>query len=202
MKRILTLASGRGSNFKAVVGAIQSGRISGGAVIGLITDRRGAGAQEFADREGIPAQVVEYSSFPERTSYNQALEQAVDSFQPDLILTLGYMRILAPELTRRYSGRIINIHPSLLPAFTGLNAQKQAWEYGVRFTGATVHYVDDGVDTGPIILQAAVAVPEDAGVQELADLILVEEHRIIVEAVALHCADALSLEGRKIKILK
>lgn len=199
--RILSLASGRGSNFQAVVRAIQGGRIPEGRAVGLIVDRQGTGAADFAAANDIPVSIVDYRSFPSRAEFDRAFAAAVDSHRPDLILALGYMRIIHSDLVERYQTRILNIHPSLLPAFPGMNAQKQAHEYGVKVTGATVHYLDSGVDTGPIVIQAAVTLPEGIAADALADRILDEEHRIIVEAVGLHCAGRLRVEGRRVRIL-
>lgn len=198
--RILALASGRGSNFQAVVRALQAGRIPEGRPVGLIVDRKETGAAEFAAANEIPVSVLDYRSFLSRADFDRAFADAVESYRPDLILALGYMRIIHSDLVERYAARILNIHPSLLPAFPGMNAQKQAHDYGVKVTGATVHYMDTGVDTGPIVIQAPVMVPEGVAADELADLILHEEHRIIVEAVRLHCAGKLQVEGRKVRI--
>jgi phosphoribosylglycinamide formyltransferase-1 len=127
--------------------------------------------------------------------------KTVAHYDPDLILMLGYMRIIDSEFIERYRNRIINIHPSLLPAFQGINAHQVAIDYGVRISGATVHFVDEGTDTGPIILQAAVQVPEGADAEVLADLIRPEEHRLVVEATRLFCAGRLRVEGRRVRIL-
>ena len=166
-KRILTLASGRGSNFQAVVRALHSGVITGGDAVGLVTDRPDTGAEEFACEKDIPVSVVDFKSFADRGEFDQALLRAVNEYEPDLVLTLGFMRILGDVLVDTYAGRMINIHPSLLPAFPGIRSQKQALEYGVRITGATAHFVDRGVDTGPIILQAHVPVRSDHTLEEL-----------------------------------
>ncbi len=200
MKRVLCLASGRGSNFRAFVDAAASGQIPGAEPVGLLTDRPDTPAEAFARERQLPSRMVDYRTFADRSLYQAAFQSAVCDFNPDLILALGYMRIIDAELIRLFPARIINVHPSLLPAFPGMHSQKQAFEYGVRITGATVHFVDEGTDTGPIILQSAVDVPADATLETLSALILKEEHRILIEAVRLFCADLLLVEGRKVNI--
>ncbi len=195
VKRAVVLASGRGSNFAAVLEGVRTGGIRNCEIATLIVDRRGTGAEEIATAANVPVRVIAYKDFAERSEYDAVLLAALRELQPDFILTLGYMRILAPELVRSFAGRIINIHPSLLPAFPGIHSARQAFEYGVKLAGATVHFVDEGVDTGPIILQAAVDVPEGGTADDLAELILTEEHRILVRAVDLFCNDRLSLEA-------
>lgn len=202
MSRILSLASGRGSNFSAVVRAINEGKIKDGNLVGLITDRPDTGAADIAEQEGIPVKVIDCSIYKEREEFDYTFEKTINSFDPELILALGYMRIINRKIVEKYSCRIINIHPSLLPAFPGINSQKQAFEYGVRVTGATVHYIDSKVDTGPIILQRSVEVLPEMTLEGLAKKILKEEHEIIVEAVDLHCSGLLNVAGRKVKIIK
>ncbi len=199
--RAVSLASGRGSNFQVVVNAREAGKISGIELCGLLTDRPDTGAAEFARQNNIPVMELDYNSFPDRDKYDAQVMEALNRWEPDLLLTLGYMRLLNPELVKKYSGRIINIHPSLLPAFPGMNSQKKAFDYGVRITGATVHFIDEGVDTGPIILQSAVEVPHDCDAEDLATLILEKEHKIIVQAVELYCQGRLKLDGRKVRIV-
>ena len=198
MKEIVALASGRGTNFRAVITGLSDGRIEGARLCGLVVDRRGTGAAKIAGDAGISVHEVPYADFADRAGYDLAFARTVDALMPDLVLTLGYMRILSADFVQRHFGRLINIHPSLLPAFPGMRAQKQAFEYGVRITGCTAHYVDEGVDTGPVILQAAVPVDDSMSLQELEERILAEEHRILVEAVALFCRGAIRLEGRKV----
>ncbi len=201
--RIAVLASGRGSNFRAIVEAQERGELPGAEVVALLTDRPDTGAEEFAKSRNIPVHVLPYKSFENRSQFDAKLLERLDSVSPDLVLALGFMRIIHESLVRKYQGRMINIHPSLLPAFPGMYAQRDAFEYGVKVTGVTVHFVDEGVDTGPIIQQAVVEVPEgcpDAGT--LADLILRTEHRVLVRSVALFCRGALRIEGRRVRILE
>lgn len=198
---IVVMASGRGSNFRAVLEAIRSGGLTGCAVVGMVADRPGTGAESIAAEFAVPVTVVDRKGFADRGDFSRALLKTVSHYDPDLILMLGYMRIIDSEFIERYRNRIINIHPSLLPAFQGINAHQVAIDYGVRISGATVHFVDEGTDTGPIILQAAVQVPEGADAEVLADLIRPEEHRLVVEATRLFCAGRLRVEGRRVRIL-
>lgn len=198
MFNIVALASGNGTNFRCVVNAIKDGSLSGMRIIGLITDRPGTGASDFARDEGIPVFELDYSMFQDRNAYNAELKRTVASLSPDLILALGYMRIMDENFVESYPRKIINIHPSLLPSFPGMNAQKKALDYGVKVTGVTVHYVDTGVDTGPIILQSPVSIPEGIDESGLSELIRKEEHRTIVEAVRLHCSGSLRMDGRRV----
>ena len=199
-KKIVTLASGTGINFKALLEALAEGQIPDAQMAALITDRKGTGAVDLAKKFRVPFYEIDYKSFSGREAYNAELQRVTTSLSPDLIMALGYMRILPGEFVNAYHHRLINVHPSLLPSFPGLDAQRQALEYGVRITGVTVHYVDDGVDTGPIILQSPVKIPPGVEVDELADLIRVEEHRLIVEAARLHIQKRLKVEGRQVII--
>jgi len=199
MKRIVVLASGRGSNFLAVASAIAEGKIAGRCV-GLVVDRNGTLAAVRAERQKIPAIIIDYQGFRSKDEYETALGAALRSIHPDLIVLAGYMRILGPAIIREYAGRIINIHPSLLPAFTGLNAHRQAIEYGVRLSGCTVHFVDEGTDTGPIILQRCCEVTEDDDEESLSDRILTLEHEALPEAVRLFCEGRLKIVGRRVCI--
>ena len=200
VKRCLVCASGRGSNFQAVFRAVQSGKIRNCEIIGLLTDRPKTLAEAFAKEHGLRTEVLDFKSFHSRSQFDQAFFDYVGSLAPDLILTLGYMRILAPVFVRAYAGRIINIHPSLLPAFKGLAAPRQALEYGVRFSGASVHFVDEDLDTGPIISQAVVPLFAQDNEESLAERILQKEHELIVKAVDLFCTDNLKITGPKVEL--
>jgi len=202
MTEILVLASGRGSNFRAVIEAIESGRLSECRIIGLITDREGTGGADLANEKKIPVTVIDFAKYTSRALFDLALEEAVADHSPDLILTLGYMRLLNGEIVKKYLYKIINIHPSLLPSFPGMKSQKQAFDYGVRITGATVHFMDEGVDTGPVILQKAVDVEQEMTVEELSREILKAEHKILVDAIRLYSQDRLEIQGRKVVIRK
>lgn len=198
--RLVALASGNGTNFAALAKAVQEGRISGGAFVGLVVDRPGTGAARHAAEFGIPVRLVDFASFADRAAYNMAFHEAVASCEPDLICAAGYMRILPVDFVRRYSRRILNIHPSLLPSFPGLHAQRQALQHGVKVTGCTVHFVDEDLDAGPIVVQRAVAVPEGADEEALTALIRREEHPAYIEAVRLFCSACLRFEGRRVII--
>jgi phosphoribosylglycinamide formyltransferase-1 len=197
--RVGVLASGRGSNFEALAEAAAGGRIAAGMAV-LVSDRPGARALEVARARGIDAVVVDYREHPNREAHDKALIAALEQRQVGLVCLAGYMRILGGVFVRHFEGRLLNIHPSLLPAFPGLHAQRQALEHGVRVTGATVHFAEEGVDTGPIVLQAAVPVLPDDTEHTLAGRILVEEHRIYPEAVRLFAERRLRIAGRRVEI--
>lgn len=195
MKRIVMLASGRGSNFQAVASAIARGMINGRCV-GLIVDRRETLAAVRAEEFGIPVFTIDYSGFSTKSEYEEEVISTLRSLAPDLVVLAGYMKILGSSIIREYTGRIINIHPSLLPSFPGLDAQGQALAYGVKISGCTVHFVDEGTDSGPVILQRAVYVLDDDDPGSLAERILLEEHIALPEAVSLFCEDRLRILGR------
>jgi phosphoribosylglycinamide formyltransferase 1 len=197
--RVGVLASGRGSNFEAIVRAAEEGRIQVRVTV-LISDRPGAPALDIARRHSVEAVVIAREAHPTREAHDKAVAAALDQRGIGLVCTAGYMRLLGPEFVRHFEGRLLNIHPSLLPSFPGLHAQRQAIEHGVRVSGATVHFVDLGVDSGPIVLQAAVPVLPDDTEAALARRILAEEHRIYPEAVALFAAGRLRVEGRRVHI--
>ncbi|OPX75074.1 MAG: phosphoribosylglycinamide formyltransferase [Methanoregulaceae archaeon PtaU1.Bin059] len=201
MKRIAVLASGRGSNFQALIDAIRDGQIPA-VCVGLVTDNPAAYAITRAREVGIPVRVVDYTLFPEKGAFESALLAEMKSLDADLFVLAGYMRILGPGIVREFSGRMINIHPALLPSFAGLHAQRQALEYGVKVSGCTVHFVDEGMDTGPIIVQACVPVLDSDDEERLADRILAEEHRCLPLAVRLYCEGRLALIGRRVVLDK
>ncbi len=193
---LVVLASGRGTNFQAIVDAAERGRLSA-VVAGLVSDNPEASVLERAARHRIPRAVVSREAYPSRREFERALVDAVMRFAPDLIVLAGFMRVLGDLFLSAFPGRIINIHPSLLPAFPGLDAQRQALEYGVRYSGCTVHFVDGGVDTGPIIGQRVVPVMPDDTVDVLADRILVQEHELLVECIEAMVEGRVRQEGRK-----
>jgi phosphoribosylglycinamide formyltransferase-1 len=198
--RVGVLASGRGSNFQAMVAAAAEGRIPAEIVL-LLSDRGEAGALEIARAHGIAADVVEPREHPGREAHDKALIERLESRQVGLVCLAGYMRILGTAFVEHFRGRLLNIHPSLLPAFPGLHAQRQALEHGVTVAGATVHFVDEGTDTGPIVLQAAVPVLPDDTEATLSARILAEEHRIYPDAIRLFAEGRLHIEGRRVRIL-
>jgi phosphoribosylglycinamide formyltransferase 1 len=199
-KRIIVLASGRGSNFQAIIDALVPGDIPA-VCIRLITDNPGAYAIERAKKVGIPVTVVDFGSFSSKKQYEEALLEILNEYNPDLVLLAGYMRIVGTDIVRRFQGRMINIHPALLPSFPGLHSQQQALDYGVRVSGCTVHFVDEHMDSGPIIVQACVPVLPGDDEEALASRILLEEHRCFPLAVKLFCTDRLRIRGRFVEIL-
>ncbi len=198
--KLAVLASGRGSNFEALQREIEENALP--AVIRVvISDRGNAPVLEKARLRGIPACHINPAQFADRQLYEQELVRVCEAYEVDLVVLAGYMRILGETFIQSYLWRIINIHPALLPSFPGLNAQRQAVEYGVRFSGCTVHFVDQGVDTGPIILQAVVPVYPDDDEDSLSQRILKEEHRLLPQTVRLIAEGRLELNGRKVNIL-
>jgi phosphoribosylglycinamide formyltransferase-1 len=199
VKRVAVLASGRGSNFQALIDAVQRGEVPAG-LVALITDNPKAYAIERAQNAQIPYAVVDYASFPSREVYERALLAVINEFFPDLVVLAGYMRILGDGIVKEYAGRMINIHPALLPSFPGLHAQRQAVDHGVKIAGCTVHFVDGNLDGGPIIVQRCVPVEESDDEESLAARILVEEHIALPYAVTLFCEGKLRIEGRRVGI--
>ncbi len=182
MKRIVTLVSGRGSNMQAIHAAcVQQGWPA--QVVAVVSNRPGAGALDYAAQHGIAQAVVDHRSFASRDAFDDALAAVVDAFQPDLIVLAGFMRILGGDFVRRYDGRMLNIHPSLLPAFPGLHTHRRALDAGCQAVGATVHFVTPELDHGPIVMQSVVPVRPGDDEHSLADRVLGTEHAIYPLAV-------------------
>lgn len=200
MKEIVVLASGRGSNFQAVIDAIARGEVPARCT-GLVTDNPAAYAISRAEKADIPVFIVDFSMFPSREAYEEELLRVLRDLPADLYVLAGYMRIVGIGIVSAFRGRMMNIHPALLPSFPGLHAQRQALAYGVRVSGCTVHFVDEGVDSGPVILQACVPVLPDDDEDTLAARILLEEHRCLPEAIRLFCDGRLDMSGRRVRIL-
>jgi len=198
-KRIAVLASGRGSNFQAVIDAIQEGKIPA-ICAALITDNPKAYAIERAKKAKIPVTVIDFASFPSREMYERALLSAMQQANADLFVLAGYMRIVGADIVRSFPAKIMNIHPALLPAFPGLHAQRQAVDHGVKVSGCTVHFVDEHLDGGPIILQRCVRVLENDDEDSVAERILHHEHECYPEAVKLFCEERLEIVGRRVRI--
>jgi phosphoribosylglycinamide formyltransferase-1 len=198
-KRIAVLASGRGSNFQAVLDAIATRRIPA-ACVALITDNPKAFAIERAQKANVPVIVLDHAFFPSKEEYEHALLATMQQQKADLFVLAGYMRILGTAIIQEFPGKIVNIHPALLPSFTGLHAQRQAVAYGVKVAGCTVHFVDENLDCGPIILQKCVPVLKDDDADSLAERILLEEHKCYPEAIRLFCEDRLEIAGRTVRI--
>jgi len=181
-KRIGVLLSGRGSNFEALADSVAAGRIPGAEIAVVVSNREGAPGIEKAKERGIAARVIPSKGL-EREAYDRQVVAVLLERKVDLVCLAGYMRLLSPFFVASFPNRILNIHPSLLPSFPGLESQRQALEYGVKFAGCTVHFVDENLDAGPIVLQATVPVRDDDTEETLASRILAEEHRIYTEAV-------------------
>jgi phosphoribosylglycinamide formyltransferase 1 len=197
--KIGVLASGRGSNFEAIARAVASGAIPAELAV-LVSDRAEAPALSLARAHGIESLAIEAREHPGREAHDKAMLGALEERGVGLVCLAGYLRLLSPAFVRHFAGRLLNVHPSLLPAFPGLHAQRQALEYGVRVAGATVHFVDEGTDTGPVVLQAAVPVRGDDTEASLSARILVEEHRIYPDAVRLYAEGRIRLDGRRVHI--
>jgi phosphoribosylglycinamide formyltransferase-1 len=202
MLRLAVFASGRGTNMQAIIDACAAGQLPGVEVALVVTDRRSAPALERARSAGIPTAVVRPRDFADRAGHDRAVAATLASHRVGLICLAGYMRLFGPEFVAAHRGRIINIHPALLPAFPGLDVQRQALEHGVKIAGCTVHFVDEGTDTGPIIVQRAVPVLDDDTVETLSARILEQEHLAYVEAIRLYAAGRLRVEGRRVRVLE
>ncbi len=201
MINIGVLASGRGTNLQAIIEAVEEGRIEGKIKI-VISDNRDAFALKRAEQHNIETRYINFKEFKDREDYDREIIKILKEKKVDLVVLAGYMRILSPYFVRTYKNKIMNIHPALLPSFPGLHAQKQAVEYGVKVSGCTVHFVDEGVDSGPIILQKAVEVSDDDTEESLAEKILKEEHQIYPRAIQLFSEGRLVIKGRKVFIKK
>ena len=199
MNNVGILISGRGSNFRALSDAIEEGRIP--ARISLVLSNRAAAAGlELARERNYPTVCIPSKGLGQ-DAYSRLLARELKSAQVDLVCLAGFMRILGPELVKQYPLRILNIHPSLLPAFTGLHAQRQALEWGAKVTGCTVHFVDEELDHGAIILQHPVPVEDGDTEESLSSRILVHEHQIYPEALKLVCRNRIRVEGRRVRIM-
>lgn len=195
------LVSGRGTNLQAIIEAIEEGKIEGKIKI-VISDNLDAYALKRAEQHNIETQYINHKEFKNREDYDKKIVETLENKEVGLVVLAGYMRILSSYFIKAYKNKIINIHPALLPSFPGLRAQKQAVEYGVKISGCTVHFVDEGMDSGPIILQSAVEVSEDDTEESLAERILKEEHQIYSQAIQLFSQGRLIIKGRKVFIKK
>jgi phosphoribosylglycinamide formyltransferase-1 len=196
-KRIGVLLSGRGSNFEALADSVAAGRIANAAISVVVSNREGAPGIEKAKARDIPTRTI-LSRGLEREVFDRQVAAVLNEYQVELVCLAGYMRLLSPYFVAAFPNRILNIHPSLLPSFPGLESQKQALEYGTKFAGCTVHFVDEHLDAGPIILQAAVAIADDDTEASLSEKILREEHRIYTEAVTLVLSGKYTISGRRV----
>ncbi len=197
--RIGVLASGRGTNLQAILDACADGRLPARVVL-VVSDREDAGALERARAAGVAARVLPRAAFGSRDAHDAAVVEALRAAGVETVVLAGYMRLVTGTLLRAFPHRVLNIHPALLPAFPGLHAQRQALAHGVKVSGCTVHFVDAEMDSGPIILQAAVPVEEDDDEARLSARILVEEHRLLVTALRLVAEGRVAVEGRRVKV--
>jgi phosphoribosylglycinamide formyltransferase 1 len=200
-KRIGVLLSGRGSNFEALADSIFAGRITNAEIAMVLSNRDGAPGIDRARARGLATRVIPSKGL-EREPYDRLVVAALREANVELICLAGYMRLLSPFFVAAFPRRILNIHPSLLPSFPGLESQKQALDYGVKFAGCTVHFVDENLDAGPIVLQAVVPVEDDDTEESLSARILKEEHRIYSEAVKIVLEGKFKIEGRRVLLTK
>jgi phosphoribosylglycinamide formyltransferase 1 len=196
-KRIGVLLSGRGSNFEALVESIASGRIPNAEIAVVISNREGAPGIDRAKSRGIATRAIPSKGL-EREAYDRQVVNVLNEQKVDLVCLAGYMRLLSPYFVASFPNRILNIHPSLLPSFPGLESQRQALEYGVKFAGCTVHFVDENLDAGPIVLQSVVPVKDEDTEESLSAKILLEEHKIYSEAVRIVLEGRYKIEGRRV----
>jgi phosphoribosylglycinamide formyltransferase-1 len=195
--RVGILISGRGSNMVALADAVSEGRAGGARVVLVLSDRRQAAGLELARERGIETAVVERRGRT-REEHEREVAASLRAAGVELICLAGYMRLLSPRFVEEFRGRVLNIHPSLLPAFPGLDAQRQAVEHGVKVSGCTVHFVDETLDGGPIVTQRVVLVGDDDTPETLSARILLEEHRAYPEALALVCSGRYEVTGRRV----
>jgi len=200
MKKIAVLISGSGTNLQSIIDSVESGFLDLEIAV-VLSNKEDAYGLTRAASHGIPTVTVKHGEFPNREEYEKKLIEILEGFDVDLVVLAGFMRVLTPLFVNHFHHMIMNIHPALLPSFPGTHGQQQAFDYGVRFTGCTTHFIDEGTDTGPIILQAVVPVLADDTVDTLASRILKEEHRIYPESLRLWSAGRLRIVGRKVVIL-
>lgn len=199
MTKLAVLCSGRGTDLQSIIDAIKAGSLNAEISI-VLTDKPNVKALERAELAGIKNVCVDRKKFSTRAEFEAEILRQIDGV--DLVVLAGFMRILSPEFVRKYSGRLMNIHPSLLPAFPGAHAHRDVLAYGVKISGCTVHFVDEGTDSGPIILQAAVEVLESDTEETLSARVLEQEHIIYPRAIQLFVEGRLKIEGRHVKILE
>jgi len=199
MKRIVILISGRGSNMQAIVEAARAERWPA-EIAAIVSNRADAAGLAFAASHGIPSTVVASKAYSDRQAFDAALVSAIDAYTPDLVVLAGFMRILTPGFVEHYAGRLLNIHPSLLPSFPGLDTHRRALQAGVKLHGATVHFVNAELDGGPIALQAAVPVLDDDDEERLAARVLRQEHLIYPRAVRAFVEGRLTLQDGRARL--
>ena len=200
-KKIGVVVSGRGSNLQSIIDHIAEGKLNVEIAV-VVSDHKEAFALERAAKAGIPTAVVERKGCKDKAEFEDKIDAALREAGADVVVLAGFMRILTGHFISRWEHKIINIHPALLPSFKGLDAQGQAVDYGVKVAGCTVHFVDEGTDTGPIILQKVVPVLDDDTEETLAARILVEEHKALPEAIQLWADGKLTIKGRKVYVAR
>ncbi|MBD3388664.1 MAG: phosphoribosylglycinamide formyltransferase [Candidatus Altiarchaeales archaeon] len=200
MALIGVLASGGGSNLQSIIDNVESGWIPDSQVVVVVSDKKDAYALERAESHGIESLHLDPSGYVSREDYDKEVVKELGKRDVDLVLLAGYMRIITPYFVRAFKDRLMNIHPALLPSFPGVHGQQQAFDYGVKVSGCTVHFVDEEVDHGPIIVQAAVPVLEGDDVNSLAGRILEQEHLIYPQAVKWYVEGRLTVEGRRVRV--
>jgi phosphoribosylglycinamide formyltransferase-1 len=199
-KKLLFLSSSSGTNFEACVDYLKKNKIDI-EILGLICDNPSAQVVERSKNLGILSFLIPFTDFASKEDFHSEILNKTLSLSPDLIIAVGYMRILKKQFVEKFKNRIINVHPSLLPAFPGLNAVEQAFTYGAKITGCTTHFIDEGVDTGPIILQSAVEILPNMNLEDVREKIKLEEHRILPLSVRYFCEDRLVIQNRKCIII-
>lgn len=198
--KIGVLASGSGTNLQAIIDKLHKNEEIDIQIAVVISDNEHAYALERARRAGIPAVFIDMSKFPTREEFDEEIDRVLREYGVELVVLAGYMKILQPPFVRKWRNRIMNIHPALLPAFPGTHAVRDALRYGVKITGVTIHFVDEGVDTGPIIAQVPVPVYDDDTEETLHNRIHVEEHKLYPEVIRLYAEGRISVRGRKVRI--
>lgn len=197
--RLGVLVSGSGSNLQAVLDACAHGTLDATVQL-VLSNKPGVFALKRAQTAGVPTVVLSHKHFATREAFDEQIVRELKARSVDTVVLAGFMRIVTPKLIDAFAGRVINIHPSLLPSFPGVDAHKQALEYGVKITGCTVHFVDAGMDTGPIIAQSAVPVLEDDTIDSLRARVLVEEHKLLVSSLQLLAEGRLTIDGRRVHV--
>lgn len=197
--RVVVLASGTGTILQALLD-VQQEPAYGAEVVAVGADRTGIEALARAERAGIPTFALRVKDFPDRAAWDRALADAVDAHHPDIVVSAGFMKLVGPEFLKRFGGRFINTHPALLPSFPGMHGARDALEYGVKLSGCTVFIVDEGVDAGPIIAQAAVPVLDGDDVDSLHERIKSVERTLLVATLGRMCRDGWTVQGRKVTI--
>jgi phosphoribosylglycinamide formyltransferase-1 len=198
MKQIAVLISGQGTNLQAIIDNVKAGNINA-KIVAVISNKADAFGLERAKKAGIPAYFIDHKGIA-REEHEQKIIEILEKHNVDLVVLAGYMRILTPLFVNKYKHRLINIHPALLPSFPGTDGYGDTWNYGCKVGGCTVHFVDEGVDTGPIIIQKVNEVKEDDTIESFKERGLKIEHQALPEAIKLFCEDRLEVEGRKVRI--